>query len=125
MRIGPEDLMKDLESVGLFFEDLAVRDLRVYASVLNGEIRHYRDNSGLECDAVIHLEDGRWAAVEIKLGGDVLIEEGAANLKRLKKKIEEKSSESAPEFLMVLTAVGPMFQRPDGVIVMPINCLKA
>jgi len=125
LRIGPEDLMKDLESLGLFFEDLAVRDLRVYASVLNGEIRHYRDNSGLECDAVIHLEDGRWAAVEIKLGGDALIEEGAANLKRLRKKIEEKSDESAPEFLMVLTAVGPMVQRPDGVIVMPINCLKA
>ena len=125
LRIGPEDLINDLESLGLFFEDMAVRDLRVYASVLDGEVRHYRDNSGLECDAVIHLEDGRWAAVEIKLGGDVLIEEGAANLKRLKKKIEEQSSESAPEFLMVLTAVGPMFQRPDGVIVMPINCLKA
>lgn len=125
LRIGPEDLINDLESLGLFFEDMAVRDLRVYASVLNGEVRHYRDNSGLECDAVIHLEDGRWAAVEIKLGGDVLIEEGAANLKRLKKKIEEKSSESTPAFLMVLTAVGPMFQRPDGVIVMPINCLKA
>ena len=125
LRIGPEDLMNDLESLGLFFEDMAVRDLRVYASVLNGEVRHYRDNSGLECDAVIHLEDGRWAAVEIKLGGDALVEEGAANLKRLKKKIEEKSDESAPAFLMVLTAVGPMVQRPDGVIVMPINYLKA
>lgn len=125
LRIGPEDLMNDLESLGLFFEDMAVRDLRVYASVLNGEVRHYRDNTGLECDAVVHLEDGRWAAVEIKLGGDALVEEGAANLKRLKKKIEEKSEESAPTFLMVLTAVGPMYRRPDGVIVMPINCLKA
>ncbi len=102
-----------------------IRDLRVYASVLNGEVRHYRDNAGLECDAVIHLEDGRWAAVAIKLGGDKLINEGAASLNRLKKKIEEKSDEPAPEFLMVLTAVGPMYQRPDGVIVMPINCLKA
>lgn len=125
LRIGPEDLLNDIDSMGLFFEDMAVRDLRVYASVLNGEVRHYRDNAGLECDAVIHLEDGRWAAVEIKLGGDALIEEGAASLTRLKNKIKEKSDEPLPEFLMVLTAVGPMYQRPDGVIVMPINCLKA
>lgn len=74
---------------------------------------------------VIHLEDGRWAAVEIKLGGDKLVEEGAASLLRLKKKLEEKSDEPDPEFLMVLTATGAMYQRPDGVIVMPINCLKA
>lgn len=125
LQLGPEDLMNDLESFGLFFEDLAVRDLRVYASIHNGEVRHYRDNSGLECDAVIHLEDGRWAAVEIKLGGEALIEAGAASLNRLKKKIEEKSDEPTPAFLMVLTATGPMYQRPDGVIVMPINCLKA
>ncbi len=125
LQLGPEDLMNDPESFGLFFEDLAVRDLRVYASIHNGEVRHYRDNSGLECDAVIHLEDGRWAAVEIKLGGDALIEAGAASLNRLKKKIEEKSDEPTPAFLMVLTATGPMYQRPDGVIVMPVNCLKA
>lgn len=125
LRIGPKDLMNDLDGLGLFFEDLAVRDLRVYSSVINGEVRHYRDNTGLECDAVIHLEDGRWAAVEIKLGGDKLIEEGAGALLRLKKKIEEKSDEPDPEFLMVLTATGAMYQRPDGVIVMPINCLKA
>ena len=125
LRIGPEDLMNDIDGLGLFFEDMAVRDLRVYSSVLTGEVRHYRDNSGLECDAVIHLEDGRWAAVEIKLGGDTLVEEGAASLLRLKKKIEEKSDEPDPEFLMVLTATGAMYQRPDGVIVMPINCLKA
>lgn len=125
LRIGPEDLLNDPDSMGLFFEDMAVRDLRVYASVLNGEVRHYRDNTGLECDAVIHLEDGRWAAVEIKLGGDALIEEGAASLNRLKNKIKEKSDEPIPEFLMILTAVGPMYRRSDGVIVMPINCLKA
>lgn len=125
LRIGPENLMNDLEGLGLFFEDMAVRDLRVYSSVINGEVRHYRDNTGLECDAVIHLEDGRWAAIEVKLGGDKLIEEGAASLLRLKKKLEEKSDEPNPEFLMVLTATGAMYQRPDGVIVMPINCLKA
>lgn len=123
LQTGPKDLMKDLISFGYFFEDLAVRDLRVYSTPLLGEVRHYRDNTGLECDAVICLEDGRWAAVEIKLGGEKLIEEGASSLKRLKKKIDENSSERSPEFLMVLTATGAMYQRPDGVIVMPINCL--
>lgn len=122
--ISPEDLMGDLDSFGLFFEDMAVRDLRVYASVLGGEVRHYRDNAGLECDAVVHLEDGRWGAVEIKLGGDKLIEEGASSLKTLKAKIEQKSDERAPEFLMVLTAVGGAYKRADGVYVAPINLLK-
>ncbi len=125
LNIMPDDLMNDLESFGLFFEDMAVRDLKIYSSVLGGEVRHYRDNSGLECDAVIHLEDGRWAAVEIKLGGEKLIKEGADSLLRLKNKIESKSNERSPEFLMVLTAIGPLYQRDDGVHVVPLNCLKA
>lgn len=122
--ISPDDLMNDLESFGLFFEDMAVRDLRVYARTLNGELRHYRDNAGLECDAVIHLEDGRWGAVEIKLGGEDLIESGANSLKLLKSKLEEKSEEKVPSFLLVLTAVGGAYQREDGVFVAPINMLK-
>lgn len=121
---GPEDLLHDLESFGLFFEDMAVRDLRIYSDVLGGEVRHYRDNAGLECDAVIHLENGSWGAVEIKLGGDDLIEVGASSLKLLKTKIEEKSNEKSPSFLMVLTAVGGAYQREDGVFVVPINLLK-
>lgn len=121
---GPEDLLNDLESFGLFFEDMAVRDLRIYSDVLGGEVRHYRDNAGLECDAVIHLENGSWGAVEIKLGGDDLIEAGASSLKLLKAKIEEKSNEKSPSFLMVLTAVGGVYQREDGVFVVPINLLK-
>ena len=121
---GPEDLLNDLESFGLFFEDMAVRDLRIYSDVLGGEVRHYRDNAGLECDAVIHLENGSWGAVEIKLGGDDLIEAGASSLKLLKAKIEEKSNEKSPSFLMVLTAVGGAYQREDGVFVVPINLLK-
>ena len=121
---GPEDLLHDLESFGLFFEDMAVRDLRIYSEVLGGEVRHYRDNAGLECDAVIHLENGSWGAVEIKLGGDDLIEAGASSLKLLKAKIEEKSNEKSPSFLMVLTAVGGAYQREDGVFVVPINLLK-
>lgn len=124
LNIFPNDLMHDLESFGLFFEDLAVRDLSIYAQVHRGEIRHYRDRAGLECDAIVRLEDGRWGAVEIKLGGDKLIEDGARSLNALKKKIEEKSSEPSPSFMMILTARGPLFQRQDGIYVVPINCLR-
>ncbi len=122
--VGPEDLKKDLESFGLFFEDMSVRDLSIYANAIGGTVSHYRDNAGLECDAVLHLDDGRWGAIEIKLGGDDLVESGANSLKTLKNKIIEKSDEKAPSFLMVLTAVGGAYQRQDGVYVAPINLLK-
>ncbi len=122
--VSPEDLKKDLESFGLFFEDFAVRDLSVYANVLGGTVKHYRDNAGLECDAVVHLEDGRWGAIEIKLGGEDLVEGGASSLKLLRDKIVEKSDEKAPSFMLVLTAVGGAYQREDGVYVAPINLLK-
>ena len=122
--VNPPDLMNDLESFGLFFEDFAVRDLRVYADSLGGDVKHYRDNSGLECDAVVHLEDGRWGGIEIKLGGDDLINDGAESLKRLRDKIVQKSDEKAPSFLLVLTAVGAAYKREDGVCVAPINMLK-
>ena len=122
--VNPLDLMNDLESFGLFFEDFAVRDLRVYADSLGGEVKHYRDNSGLECDAVVHLEDGRWGGIEIKLGGDDLINDGAESLKRLRDKIVQKSDEKAPSFLLVLTAVGAAYKREDRVCVAPITMLK-
>lgn len=122
--ISPNDLMRDLESFGLFFEDFAVRDLSIYANSIGGSVSHYRDNTGLECDAVLHLEDGRWGAIEIKLGGDDLIEHGAKSLNTLRNKIIEKSEEQAPSFLMVLTATGGTYQREDGVYVAPINLLK-
>lgn len=122
--ISPNDLKNDLESFGLFFEDFAVRDLSIYANAMGGAVSHYRDNTGLECDAVLHLEDGRWGAIEIKLGGDELIEHGANSLKTLRNKIAEKSEEKAPSFLMVLTAIGGAYQREDGVYVAPINLLK-
>lgn len=124
LNVGPEDLMQDLETFGLMFEDMAVRDLQIYADTIGGEVRHYRDNAGLECDAVVHLEDGRWGAVEIKLGGDDLVEAGAVSLKALRDKIVEKSDERAPSFLMVLTAVGGAYEREDGVLVAPVNMLK-
>mgnify|MGYP004461108903 FL=1 len=122
--LGSGDLMNDLESFGLFFEDFAVRDLYVYMNALGGEVRHYRDATGLECDAVVHLPNGHWGAVEIKLGGDKLVNEGAQSLLTLRNKIVEKSDEKAPAFLLVLTAVGGAYRREDGVYVAPINLLK-
>ena len=122
--VSPNDLLNDIESFGLFFEDFAVRDLSVYAGCLGGVVKHYRDNAGLECDAVGHLEDGRWGGIEIKLGGDDLINAGAESLKTLRNKIVEKSDEKAPSFLLVLTAVGGAYRRDDGVFVAPINLLR-
>lgn len=119
--ISPADLMNDLKSFGLFFEDMAVRDLVIYSSVIGGTVRHYRDSSGLECDSIIHLDNGQWAAVEIKLGGEKLIEEGAESLKKLNKVIDE----AEPAFRMILTATGPSYKRKDGIYVVPINCLTA
>lgn len=122
--VSPGDLMMDLDSLGLFFEDFAVRDLSVYAGSMGGVVKHYRDNAGLECDAVVHLEDGRWGGIEIKLGGDDLINDGAQSLKKLRDKIVAKSDEKAPSFLLVLTAVGGAYKREDGVFVAPINMLR-
>ena len=122
--VSPNDLKNDLNSFGLFFEDFAIRDLRVYAECLGGVVKHYRDNAGLECDAVVHLEDGRWGGIEIKLGGDDLINDGAESLKKLRNKIVEKSDEKAPSFLLVLTSVGGAYRRDDGVYVAPINLLR-
>lgn len=122
--LGPGDLEKDLKTMGLFFETMAVRDLRVYAQSFDGTIYHYRDKSGLECDAVIHLRNGSFGLIEIKLGGDTLIEEGAVNLKKLAAKIDTVKMKD-PSFLMVLTGVGRFaYQRKDGVYVVPIGCLK-
>lgn len=122
--LGPNDLINDLNTFGLVFETLCVRDLRVYAEALNGQICHFRDKNGLECDAVVHLRDGRYGLVEIKLGGDVHIEEGAKTLNTLAGKIDTQRMK-APSFKMVLTAVGPYaYRRGDGVYVVPVGCLK-
>ena len=122
--IGPKDLMNDLNTFGLLFETLCIRDLRVYAESLNGDLYHYRDSSDLECDAVIHLRDGSYGLIEIKLGGDSLINEGAKNLKKLESRIDVEKMNN-PSFLMVLTAIGKYaYKREDGVYVIPIGCLK-
>ena len=117
--------MNDLRSFGRLFEVMAVRDLRVYAESSYGAVSHYLDKNGLECDAVVHLRNGTYGLVEIKLGGDTLIEEGAATLNGLAK-IVDTSKMKAPSFKMVLTAVGEVVYRrqEDDVIVCPISALK-
>lgn len=123
--LGPDDLINDLNTFGLILETLCVRDLRVYADSLGGTVYHYRDKSELECDAVVHLKNGKYGLVEIKLGGDKLIDEGASTLKRLADKIDTTKM-AAPSFLMVLTGVGQYaYRRPqDGVLVVPVGTLK-
>ncbi len=122
--IGPNDLINDLSTMGLFFESMCVRDLRVYADALEGQIYHYRDSSGLECDAVLHLRNGNYGLIEIKLGGEKNIEEGAGNLKNLASKIDTLKMKS-PSFLMVLTGTSRYaVRRNDGVYVVPVGCLK-
>jgi hypothetical protein len=122
--LGPNDLIADLETFGLVFETLCMRDLRVFAEALNGAVYHYRDKNGLECDAVIYLRNGSYGLIEIKLGGDKLIEEGAKTLSTLAEKIDTTKMKK-PSFLMVLTATGRYaYPRPDGVYVVPIGCLK-
>ena len=122
--LGPKDLMNDLNTFGLLFETMCVRDLRVYADALGGTVYHYRDKNGLECDAVVHLRNGSYGLIEIKLGGDDLIEEAAATLKELANKIDTTKMKS-PSFMMVLTAIGSYaFQREDNVWVVPVGSLK-
>lgn len=122
--IGPNDLIKNLNTFGLIFESLCIRDLRVYAESINGNVYHYKDSSGLECDAVVYLRNGNYGLIEIKLGGDKLIDIGAENLKKLNQKIDTTKM-NKPSFLMVLTAIGKYaYKREDGVCVVPIGCLK-
>ena len=122
--IGPNDLINDLKTFGFLFETLCVRDLRVFADALNGEVYHYRDKEGQECDAVVHLRNGRYGLIEIKLGGDKLIEEGARSLRSMEAKIDTDKM-NAPSFLMVLTGIGDYaYRRKDGVYIVPIGCLK-
>lgn len=122
--LSPKDLIDDLKTMGLFFETMCIRDLRVYADAIGGSVYHYRDKSGLECDAVLHLRDGSYGLIEIKLGGSILIEEGVQTLTSLAKKIDTDRMK-VPSFLLVLTGVGEYaYRRKDGVYVVPIGCLK-
>ena len=123
--MGPKDLINDMETFGFIFETLAIRDLRVYADALDGKVYHYRDKNNLECDAVIHLRNGSYGLVEVKIGGAELIKEGAESLKTLSSKIDSTRMKT-PSFMMVLTGIGKFaYKRPeDGVLVVPIGCLR-
>ena len=122
LEISPNDLLNDANTFGLFFEDMAIRDLKIYAESLNGTVKHYRDKNGLEVDAIIQLDDGRWGAIEIKLGSKDGILEGEKNLLKLESLIANDSKK--PSFKMILTACGMAYKLPSGVFVCPINILK-
>lgn len=122
--LGPDDLINDLNTFGLLFETMCIRDLRVFADALKGSVSHYRDSRGLECDAVLHLRNGSYGLIEIKLGGERLIEEGVKTLNDLESEIDTGKMPS-PAFKMVLIGVGDFaYRRPDGVYVIPIGCLR-
>ncbi len=124
LRIGPKDLINDLNTLGSFFESLVVRDLRVYAESLDGDVYHYRDNIGNECDAVVHLRDGRYALIEVKLGGDTLIDEGARTLKNVLRRIDTDKM-GGPAFMAVITGTEHhAYRREDGILVIPIGTLR-
>ena len=120
-----KDLLGDFGSFGLIFESMAMRDLRVYAEALEGDLMYYRDKNGLECDAIIHLVDGRWGAIEVKLGDGVDVVDGAArNLLKFREIVDVEKMRK-PSFLMVLSGTAKVaYKRPDGVLVVPIGCLK-
>lgn len=119
---SPEDLFRDIETFGLLFESLVVRDLRIYTEYIGGYVYHYRDKNGLEADAIIHLNDGRWAAIEVKLGSHE-IDNAARNLIKLSNQVDSSNS-NGPAFLMVITGTEFGYRRDDGVYVVPIGCLK-
>lgn len=124
LELGPNDLVNDLNTMGFLFENMCIRDLRIYAEALDGNVYHYRDKSGLECDAVVHLRNGVYGLVEIKLGGDSLISDGVETLKKLSSNIDTTKMK-APAFKMVLVGVGEMaYRRSDGIYIVPLSCLK-
>src|SRR5574344_127890 len=122
MRTDPDGILQDFEYFGFLFESLCTRDIRVYAQANDGDVFHYRDKSGLESDLIIHLRDGRWAAIEVKLGNKQ-IEEAAQNLLKIKSKIDEDKMGKA-SFLMVITGGQYAYRRDDGVLIVPIGCLR-
>ncbi len=122
--LGPADLMNDLNTMGLYFENLCFRDLRIYADLLDGVVYHYKDKSGLECDAVVHLRNGSYGLIEIKLGGNRLIEEGMKTLEKLASNLDTTRMKS-PAFKMVLTGVGDYaYRTQEGIYIVPIGALK-
>lgn len=122
LNASPDDLLRDVETFGLLFESLVVRDLRIYTDYTGGYVYHYRDKTGLEADAIIHLNDGRWAGIEVKLGSHD-IDNAAKNLIELSNRVDSSKS-NGPVFLMIITGTEFAYVREDGVYVVPIGCLK-
>ena len=123
LRINPADLMNDMKSFGFFFEDFAVRDLSVYAESIGGILKHYRDSSGQEVDAIVELENGDYCAVEIKISSEQNISDGIVSLNKFERKMTDNGMKT-PKFKMVLTSHGACYKTPDGVFVVPISYLK-
>ena len=127
--LGPSQLKTQLKTFGFIFEAMCVRDLKVYSAQLGGEISHYRDRYGLETDVVLHLEDGRYALIECKLGSSE-IEDGASHLKELTDLIQKHNKEEKqaalqePDLLMIITGGEYAYTRSDGMMVIPLACLK-
>lgn len=122
--VGPNDLVNDLETMGFLFENMCIRDLRIYSDALDGFVYHYRDKTNRECDAVVHLRNGSYALIEIKLGGDKLIKMGANNLNKLEEIIDTTKMKK-PAFKMIIVGIGKYaYQRKDGIYIVPIGCLK-
>ena len=122
--LGPDGLMDDLKTFGFLFETLVARDLRTYAAANDGKVSHYRDKSGLECDAVMHLRDGRYGLIEVKIGGEALIADGLKKLNRLASEIDTKTMKE-PAFRMIVVAEGEYaYEESDGTLICPIGCLK-
>ncbi len=123
-RLGPQDLINDLQTMGFLFENLVMRDLRVYAESIDGEVYHYRDKDNDECDAVVHLHDGRYGLIEIKLGDGNLVESGVKSLNRVERKLDTVKM-NPPSFKMIIVGVGKYaYRRKDGIYVVPLTCLK-
>jgi hypothetical protein len=122
MRTSPDGLLKDFETFGFLFESLCTRDMRIYVQANDGDVFHYRDKNGLEADLIVRLRDGRWAAIEVKLGSKQ-IEIAAKNLLKFSSKVDTEKM-GKPSFLMVLTGGQYAYKRDDGVLVVPIGCMK-
>jgi predicted AAA+ superfamily ATPase len=122
LRAAPDNLLDDFSTFGFLFESLCVRDLRIYAQAIDGEVFHYRDKSGLETDAIVQLKDGRWGAIEVKTGTKE-IELACEHLTKLRNTVNTDKMRE-PSFLMVLTGTELAYRRKDGVYIVPIGCLK-
>ncbi len=123
LRVTDKDLIKDFKTFGLIFESLCIRDLKIYSQSIDGDVYYYRDKNGLECDAIVHLNNGKWGAIEIKIGSNEAIEEAANNLKAFQNTVDLEQM-NKPSFLMVLTATEYAYRRQDGVYVVPLGTLK-